>query len=80
MTGPATAHAPEEHEVSSVKAAIASSVLIGSGVTPSNIRQFAQHADALIIGSSAKYNGLWSNEVDPERVDKLMDALAASVN
>lgn len=79
VSGPATGYAPEEQEVRAVRAAVAAHVLIGSGITPSNIRQMAQHADALIVGSSAKFDGLWSNEVDPERVLRLIDGLAAAV-
>jgi uncharacterized protein len=79
VTGPATTYAPEEQDVRGVKAAIAAPVLVGSGVTPANIRQLAQHCDALIVGSSAKYDGLWSNEVDPDRVERLIAGLATIV-
>ncbi|HEY9678031.1 MAG TPA: BtpA/SgcQ family protein [Drouetiella sp.] len=79
VTGPATAYAPEVDEVSSVKAAIAAPVLVGSGVTPENIAQLAKHSDALIVGSYAKFDGLWSNEVDPVRVEKLIAGLSAKI-
>ncbi len=79
VTGPATGYAPDEQEVRGVRASVAAHVLVGSGVTPGNIHQLAQHADALIVGSSAKYDGLWSNDVDPERVERLIAGLAAAV-
>jgi membrane complex biogenesis BtpA family protein len=79
VTGVATGHAPDEKEVRSVRAAVSAHVLAGSGVTPANIRQLAESCDALIVGSSAKFDGIWSNEVDPARVEKLIGALAATV-
>jgi len=79
VTGEATGYAPDEKEVHSVRAAVSTHVLAGSGVTPANIRQLAESCDALIVGSSAKYDGIWSNEVDPVRVEKLIGALAATV-
>jgi hypothetical protein len=79
VTGPATGYAPDEKDVRSVRAAVSAHVLAGSGVTPANIRQLAESCDALIVGSSAKYDGIWSNEVDPARVEKLIGALATTV-
>lgn len=79
VTGPATAHAPEEEEVRSVRAGVATHVLVGSGVDTTNIKKLAKHADALIVGSSLKYDGLWTNEVDQSRVERLIDTLAAAV-
>jgi predicted TIM-barrel enzyme len=79
ITGECTGYAPDDKEVRSVRAAVSCQVLAGSGVTPVNIKQLAESCDALIVGSSAKYDGIWSNEVDPERVEKLIGALAATV-
>ncbi len=76
ITGSATGVAPETKEVSSVRAATSGGVLVGSGVTVDNVHEFLPHADALIVGSSLKYEGRWSNHVDPERVE----ALVAAVN
>lgn len=79
VTGPATGQAPEENEVSGVKAAVSTHVLVGSGVDETNIGKLAKHADALLVGSSLKYDGLWFNEVDLQRVERLIDKLAAAV-
>jgi membrane complex biogenesis BtpA family protein len=76
VTGPSTGHAPAPGEVSSVRAAVACAVLVGSGVDEQNIDQFMPHADALIVGSSLKIDGSWKNAVDPHRVKRLMDAAA----
>ncbi|KHJ85892.1 hypothetical protein OESDEN_14370 [Oesophagostomum dentatum] len=47
-------------------------VFVGSGVTTSNVHQFAD-ADALIVGSDFKKDGKWQNELEPQRVQQFMD-------
>jgi hypothetical protein len=46
-------------------------VLIGSGITPDNLRSFAQ-ADGFIVGSYFKKNGYANNSIAEERVEKLL--------
>lgn len=77
VTGVRTGDAPHIEDVRSVRNAVNISVLLGSGVTPENLPEYASIADALIIGSSAKFDGQWSNRVDRERCKRL---LAASLN
>jgi predicted TIM-barrel enzyme len=36
---------------------------------------FYKAADGFIIGSFFKRDGCWANEVDPQRVEKLMEAV-----
>ena len=74
VTGMRTGDAPPPEEVSSVKAAVDLPVLVGSGVTAENIADYAKHADAIIFGTYAKFDGNWQNKVDPERVKRLVDA------
>ena len=47
---------------------------IGSGVTPGTVPGLLASADALIVGSFCKQDGLWSNPVDPDRVRAIADA------
>lgn len=49
-------------------------VVVGSGVTDTNIGEFSV-ADAVIVGSWLKADGRWSNPVDPSRVRALRDRL-----
>ena len=51
-------------------------ILIGSGVTPENARDYLRLADGVIVGSSLKKGGKLSNPVDVRRVA----ALARLVN
>lgn len=49
-------------------------ILLGSGVTAENVREYAQ-ADGFIVGTSLKRNGRVSNPVDPKRVSQLRKAI-----
>lgn len=48
-------------------------VLVGSGVTKENLKDYVGRADALIIGSHFKQNGHWSNELSDERIRDFME-------
>lgn len=74
VTGMRTGDAPPPSAVGEVKAAVKIPVLVGSGVTPDNISAFAQYADAVIFGTYAKFDGNWINDVDSERVKRLVAA------
>ena len=67
VSGMATGRPTSAAEVRAVSAAVGIPVLVGSGVTPDNIADYAA-ADALIVGSSVKEGGVWSNALDPGRV------------
>lgn len=59
--------ATDPDEVRAASQAVSIPTLVGSGVTPENMETFAA-AEALIIGSSVKEDGLWSNRLDEARV------------
>src|SRR6266436_2130716 len=65
VSGAATGRPTDPGEVLAASQAVRIPTLVGSGVTPENMRSFAA-ADALIVGSSVKEEGLWSNRLDPE--------------
>lgn len=75
LTGPATGRPADAEEVTHVSNAVKIPVLVGSGLTPGNLREFAA-ADAFIVGSSVKRGGLWSNPLDVARVGAMADAFA----
>lgn len=52
-------------------------VLLGSGVTPANARDYLPIADGFIVGSSLKKDGIITNPVDPKRVAALARAMKA---
>jgi predicted TIM-barrel enzyme len=47
--------------------------LIGSGITPENLADFAC-ADGFIVGSYVKEGGLWSNRLDLGLVEAVVQA------
>src|SRR5882672_11471185 len=73
VSGAATGRPTDPDEVRSVSEAVGIPTLVGSGVSPENIGSFAA-ADALIIGSSVKEGGLWSNPLDDGRVRAVVRA------
>jgi hypothetical protein len=70
VSGTSTGCPTDPNEVRVVSGAVSIPTLVGSGVTPENMEDFAT-ADALIIGSSVKEGGLWFNRLDAERVRML---------
>ena len=77
VTGTSTGQPTDPAEVDAVASAVAIPVIVGSGVTAENVARFAS-ADALIVGSSIKQEGLWSRPIDRARVDALVQAFGAS--
>src|SRR5437870_11426630 len=73
VSGSATGQPAEPSEVEAVADAVTVPTLVGSGITAENISLFSK-ADALIVGSSVKQNGLWSNPIDVERARELRQA------
>ena len=47
-------------------------ILLGSGVTRDNAKEFLKYADGFIVGSSLKKDGKLHNPVDPKRVAALV--------
>lgn len=52
-------------------------VLVGSGVTRDNLKDYAALADALIIGSHFKHEGHWASELCEERIREFMEHFEA---
>jgi membrane complex biogenesis BtpA family protein len=73
ITGTATGKAVDINDLSEVRNQSRLPILIGSGITAENIKDYWQHADAFIIGSYFKEQGLWSNAISLERCQTLMN-------
>lgn len=78
VTGSVTGEAPRIADVQEAKQHCHLPVFLGSGISESNIEQFYNEADGFIIGSAFKVDGLWSNTIDPARVNRFMQARGAS--
>jgi membrane complex biogenesis BtpA family protein len=77
VSGAATGRSADTDEVSLVSAATGIPTLVGSGITPQNVGDYVT-ADALIVGSSVKECGLWSNRLDEARVRAMVQAFGNS--
>lgn len=74
-TGPVTGRAVSLEDLALVRVATNLPVLVGSGATPESAEDLLQHADAIIVGSWIKQGGAWSNEIDPKRAEKMVEAV-----
>ncbi|XP_042293601.1 uncharacterized protein F13E9.13, mitochondrial-like [Sceloporus undulatus] len=72
LTGTATGIEADPKEVKEVGHAVKIPVLVGSGVTRENVKDYLG-ANGLIVGSHFKKEGHWANNVDPDRVRRFMD-------
>ena len=76
VSGAGTGLAADVADVERVRrTAPAAKVLLGSGVTVANARDFLPVAEGFIVGSSLKLGGKLSNNVDPKRVAALARAI-----
>jgi membrane complex biogenesis BtpA family protein len=76
VTGAATGSPPNAARLKEAQAAAPRvPVLVGSGITPHNVQQFAS-ADGFIVGSGLKANSQVDQPVDPLRVRAMIEALA----
>ncbi len=77
ISGVSTGMAADLSDVERVRRSCSSAkILLGSGVTLANIRDFLPLADGFIVGTSLKRDGKISNPVDPKRVRGLVSAIA----
>ena len=75
VTGSATGKPPTVSDVREAKSHCRLPVFLGSGITERNIAEFYDEADGFIIGSAFKVNGLWSNTIEPKRVEQLLQTI-----
>lgn len=72
ITGLATGQPIRIDDLGTARVATKLPLIVGSGVTPESVEQLFAYADALIVGSWYKRDGVWSNEVDENRARELV--------
>jgi membrane complex biogenesis BtpA family protein len=75
-TGQRTGDAADLDELRAIAAGTSLPVAVGSGVTPDNVGDILGIADAVIVASWLKHDGVWWNPVDPARLAIFMRAVA----
>ncbi len=76
VTGKSTGLETNLEELISVKQAVKTPVLVGSGITTENISKYKAHANGFIIGSYFKKDGQWQNPPDEKRIETFMNKFA----
>ncbi|MCH8806908.1 MAG: BtpA family membrane complex biogenesis protein [Planctomycetes bacterium] len=74
VTGVATGEPTRPEDAATVRESVSVPVWIGSGLTPENLPALWPHADVFVVGSYLKVDGLWSNALDAERVERFLEA------
>jgi uncharacterized protein len=72
-TGSRTGDAASVDELRAIAAGTSLPVAVGSGVNPANVGAMFETADAVIVASWLKRDGVWWNDVDPDRARAFMD-------
>lgn len=78
-TGQRTGNSATLEELEDVASATNLPVLVGSGVTAQNVGSILGVADAVIVASSLKQDGVWWNPVEAERVRAFVEAAKPAV-
>ncbi|AJW99366.1 BtpA/SgcQ family protein [Burkholderia gladioli] len=73
-TGQRTGDSASLDELEAIGAGTSLPVVVGSGVTPENVGDMFGIADAVIVASYLKHDGLWWNDVDTARLREFMSA------
>ncbi len=75
ITGLATGQPIRIDDLGTARVATGLPLVVGSGVTPDSVDCLFAYADALIVGSWYKHDGLWSNPPDKKRAKALVKAV-----
>lgn len=71
-SGAGTGQCTDLEELKCIRRAVPRArILVGSGITRDNVKEYLQHADGVIVGTSLKVGGRVSNRVDAKRVAAL---------
>ncbi len=73
-TGQRTGDSAQLGEMRAIAEGTSLPLLVGSGVTPDNVGDMFSVARGVIVASWLKRDGVWWNEVEPERVRTFMEA------
>lgn len=76
LTGKSTGDSTDLNELAAIRRQqqkLKLPILVGSGVTEENLRDYVGLADAMIVGSHFKLDGHWANELSAERLQDFME-------
>ncbi|MEX0323853.1 MAG: BtpA/SgcQ family protein [Puniceicoccaceae bacterium] len=73
VTGPRTGAEPEAADLEAARSACKLPIVIGSGMTVSNLPGYFRLADGFIVGSTFRMGGAFLAELDVDRFESFMD-------
>lgn len=76
--GNATGDPANQEDLLSLSGKLQTPLIIGSGVTKTNIQQYLGHIQAAIIGSHFKKDGHWSNDLCEKSIGEFMHEIQKS--
>jgi uncharacterized protein len=76
-TGQRTGHAADLDYIRSIRSATTLPAMVGSGVTPENVRAILNVVEGVIVASALKTGGRWWNAVELERAKQFVDEARA---
>jgi membrane complex biogenesis BtpA family protein len=68
---------PDKEDLTKAKSVTKLPVLIGSGMTAENIREYLPFADGFIVGSYFRRGGKFLENLEPERLSEFMEVFAS---
>lgn len=72
VTGSSTAQPVDIAELKALKKASKLPLIVGSGITKDNVKQYLPHCHGMIVGSHFKKKGYWANGLDEKRIAHFM--------
>ncbi len=54
-------------------------IMIGSGITASNVKDYLPCADGFIVGSFFKDNNFWANQINTKNIESLLSAMSCYI-
>ena len=78
VTGRFTGESADVRDLQAVRDATSLPILIGSGMTPENVRDLVPLADAFIVGSTFRTGGRYLGELEPGRLQRFTEAFNAA--
>lgn len=76
VTGRFTGEAADAADLHAVRRASRLPIIIGSGMSAENVGALVPLADAFIVGSTFRKDGRYLEQLDPERLERFMEAFA----
>jgi membrane complex biogenesis BtpA family protein len=78
VTGQSTGIHPDKDDLIKAKGGTKLPILIGSGMTAENIKEYLPLADGFIVGSCFRKDGKFLEKLEPERLHTFMKAFASA--